>query len=172
AAVIGRHGAVRYDRRSRSSGLPFAPRASRPGERERSRMPAPDELPLTGDALLEAVNDAMIALHERYYHRAPISARTQLLDDEILACVMGGVYTEVEKTLIELEYNVSVKDTRNAFQNAMRDKFIVEVERLSGRRVQTFISDSHVGPDLQIELFILGPDPRPAGTADGAPSLS
>jgi uncharacterized protein YbcI len=71
---------------------------------------------------------------------------------------MGGVYTEVEKTLIELEYNVSVKDTRNAFQNAMRDKFIVEVERLSGRHVNTFISDSHVGPDLQIELFILGPD--------------
>jgi uncharacterized protein YbcI len=63
-------------------------------------MAAPTD-PLTGDALLEAVNDAMIALHERYYHRAPISARTQLLDDEILACVMGGVYTEVEKTLIE-----------------------------------------------------------------------
>jgi uncharacterized protein YbcI len=120
-------------------------------------MAAPTD-PLTGDALLEAVNDAMIALHQRYYHRAPISARTQLLDDEILACVMGGVYTEVEKTLIELEYNVSVKDTRNAFQNAMRDKFIVEVERLSGRHVNTFISDSHVGPDLQIELFILGPD--------------
>jgi hypothetical protein len=40
----------------------------------------------------------------------------------------------------------------------MRDKFIVEVERLSGRHVNTFISDSHVGPDLQIELFILGPD--------------
>jgi uncharacterized protein YbcI len=134
-------------------------------------MAAPTD-PLTGDALLEAVTDAMVALHERYYHRPPLSARTQLLDDEILACVMGGVYTEVEKTLIELEHNVAVKDTRNAFQNAMRDKFIVEVERLSGRRVQTFISDSHVGPDLQIELFILGPDPRPAGTADGAPSLS
>ena len=120
-------------------------------------MAAPTE-PLTGDALLEAVNDAMIALHERYYHRAPGSARTQLLGDEILVCVMGGVYTDVEKTLIELEHNLAVKDTRNAFQNAMRDKFIVEVERLSGRHVNTFISDSHVGPDLQIELFILGPD--------------
>ena len=49
-------------------------------------MAAPTD-PLTGDALLEAVNDAMIALHERYYHRAPASARTQLLDDEILACL-------------------------------------------------------------------------------------
>src|SRR6185503_15611317 len=86
----------------RTSGPPFAPRAHRDRRaREEAAMAAPTD-PLTGDALLEAVNDAMIALHQRYYHRAPISARTQLLDDEILACVMGGVYTEVEKTLIEL----------------------------------------------------------------------
>ncbi len=121
-------------------------------------MAAPTQ-PLTGDALLVAVNDAMIALHERYYHRAPGSARTQLLGDELLACVMGGVYTDVEKTLIELERNLVVQDTRNAFQHAMRDKFIAAVERLSGRRVQTFISDSHIGPDLQIELFVLEPHP-------------
>jgi uncharacterized protein YbcI len=117
-------------------------------------------VPLTGDALLVAVNDAMIALHQRYYHRAPGSARTQLLGDELLACVMGGVYTDVEKTLIELERNLVVQDTRNAFQHAMRDKFIAAVERLSGRRVQTFISDSHIGPDLQIELFVLEPHPE------------
>jgi uncharacterized protein YbcI len=128
-------------------------------------MPAPDELPLTGDALLEAVNDAMIALHERYYHREPATARTQLLDDHILACVMGGVYTDVEKTLIELQRNLDVKATRSAFQHAMKDRFIAEVERLSGRRVDAFISDSHVGPDLQIELFIL----EPADDAEVAP---
>jgi uncharacterized protein YbcI len=128
-------------------------------------LPAPDELPLTGDALLEAVNDAMIALHERYYHRAPATARTQLLDDHVLACVMGGVYTDVEKTLIELQRNLDVKATRSAFQHAMKDRFIAEVERLSGRRVDAFISDSHVGPDLQIELFIL----EPADAAEVAP---
>ena len=123
-------------------------------------MAAPSK-PLTGDALLEAVNDAMIALHERYYHRAPGTAKTQMLGDEILACVMGGVYTDVEKTLIELERNLVVKDTRNAFQHAMKDRFIADVERLSGRRVHAFISDSHVGPDLQIELFILEPAELP-----------
>ena len=124
-------------------------------------MPGPGESPLTGDALLEAVNDAMIALHRRYYHRAPGTSKTQMLGDEILACVMGGVYTDVEKTLIELQRNLVVKDTRNAFQHAMKDRFVAEVERLSGRRVHAFISDSHVGPDLQIELFILEPQPSP-----------
>ena len=132
-------------------------------------MAAPPD-PLTGDALLHAVNDAMIALHERYYHRAPASAKTQLIGDEVLACVMGGVYTEVEKTMIELEQNTSVKATRSAFQHAMKDRFIARVERLSGRRVHAFISDSHVGPDLQIELFILEPSPQPTDTPHASPS--
>ena len=112
---------------------------------------------LTGDALLEAVTAAMVALHARYYHREPAAAKTQLIRDEILACVMGGVYTDVEKTMIELQEQATVKRMRSRFQYAMKAKFIAEVERLSGRRVNTFISDSSVGPDLQIELFILDP---------------
>jgi uncharacterized protein YbcI len=113
--------------------------------------------PLTGDALLEAVNDSMVALHERYHHRAPATAKTQLMSDELLACVMGGVYTDVEKTMIELQRQTIVQETRSAFQVAMQDKFIGEIERLSGRRVTLFISNSHVGPDLEIELFVLAP---------------
>jgi uncharacterized protein YbcI len=113
--------------------------------------------PLTGDALLLAVNDAMVAMHSRYYHRAPVTARTQLMSNEVLACVMGGVYTDVEKTMIELERQTVVKETRSAFQMAMKDRLIADVQRLSGRRVNTFVSDSHVGPDLEIELFFLDP---------------
>ena len=121
-------------------------------------MVAP-EPPLTGDALLEAVTESMVALHQRYHHREPVTAKTQLMGNELLACVMGGVYTEVEKTLIELQQQTIVQGTRSAFQHAMQHKFIDEVERLSGRHVVAFISDSHVGPDLEIELFVLGPPP-------------
>ena len=113
--------------------------------------------PFTGDALLEAVTDAMVAFHQRYHHRAPVTARTQLLDDELLACVLGGVYTDVEQTMIEIQRGDAVQDTRSAFQLAMQDRFIAEVERLSGRRVVNFVSDSHVGPDLEVELFFLEP---------------
>jgi uncharacterized protein YbcI len=106
------------------------------------------------------------ALRPPRAHRAPATAKTQLIGDEILACVMGGVYTEVEKTMIELERNASVMATRSAFQHAMKDRFIAVVERLSGRSVHAFISDSHVGPDLQIELFILEPAPEPIDPTD------
>ena len=113
--------------------------------------------PLVGDALLVAVTDAMVALHERYHHREPVSAKTQLLDGELLACVKGGVYTDVEKTMIELERSTVVQETRSEFQIAMQHKFIDAVERLSGRDVLAFISNHHVGPDLEIELFMLAP---------------
>jgi uncharacterized protein YbcI len=126
------------------------------GQMGGGRMPAPDT-PLTGDALLAAVTDAMVALHKRYHHREPVTAKTMLMSNEMLACVMGGVYTDVEKTMIELQRQTIVQQTRSAFQTAMQDRFISEVEGLSGRRVLAFMSNSHVGPDLEIELFILAP---------------
>jgi uncharacterized protein YbcI len=119
-------------------------------------MAAP-EPPLEGDKLLAAVTEAMVALHRRYYQRKPVTAKTRMLGDDLLACVLGGVYTDVEKTMIELERAPTVRDTRNAFQNAMQQKFIGQVEHLSGRDVTAFISDSHVGPDIEIELFMLAP---------------
>jgi uncharacterized protein YbcI len=114
-------------------------------------------LPLTGDPMLAAVTAAMVALHERYFHRRPVSATTQLLGDDLLVCVLGGVYTDVEKTLIELQRATTVRETRSDFQTAMQHKFITAVEDLCGRDVVAFISNSHVGPDLEIEIFVLAP---------------
>lgn len=112
---------------------------------------------LTGDALLVAVTEAIVALHRRYYNRAPLTAKTLLLEGDLLACVLGGVYTAVEQTMIELQRSATVLDTRSAFQHAMQHKFIAAVERLSGREVLEFLSNHHVGPDIAIELFVLAP---------------
>jgi uncharacterized protein YbcI len=61
--------------------------------------------------------------------------------------------------MIELRCTTIVRDTRNAFQNAMQHKFIATIERLTGRSVLAFISNHHVGPDMEIELFLLRPEP-------------
>ena len=129
-------------------------------------MPA-TSTPLTGDELLAAVTEAMVALHHRYHHRKPVTAKTLLLGDDLLACVLAGVYTDVEKTMIELQRTTIVRETRNAFQHAMQHKFIGAIERLSGREVLAFMSNHHVGPDIEIELFMLTPDHGDADS-DGA----
>jgi uncharacterized protein YbcI len=110
--------------------------------------------PLHGNALLAAVTDSMVALHRRYHHRAPVTAKSQMLGDDLLACVLGGVYTDVEKTMIELQRSTMVQETRSVFQHTMQQTFISEVERLSGRDVLAFISNHHVGPDIEVELFM------------------
>jgi uncharacterized protein YbcI len=117
-------------------------------------------VPLRGEPLLAAVTDVMVSLHQRYYHRVPVTAKTLLLSDEVLICVLGGIYTDVEKTLIELQRTTIVQEARSAFQSAMQDKFIGAVERLSGRNVLAFISNQHVGPDMEVELFMLQPRDR------------
>ena len=50
-----------------------------------------------------------------------------------------------------------VHEVRSAFQGAMQERFVPEIERLSGRRVESFVSTHSVGPDLEIELFFLAP---------------
>ena len=110
-----------------------------------------------GDEVLEAVTEAMVAIHERYHGRKPGTAHTQLMGDDMLACMFGEVYTDVEKTMIELQRQALVQETRSAFQQAMERRFIDDVERITGRRVARFISTHHVGPDLELELFLLEP---------------
>jgi uncharacterized protein YbcI len=112
------------------------------------------EVPLD-DAALRAVNEAMIVLHQRYHGRAPVTSRTQMLGDDLLACLLGDVYTDVEKTMIELQRQAMVSETRSAFQHAMEHRFIATVERITQRKVARFISTTHVGPDLELELFVL-----------------
>ena len=110
-----------------------------------------------GDGQLQAVTEAMVALHARYHGREPVSARTQMMGEDMLACMLGDIYTDVEKTMIELQRKALVHETRSAFQQAMERRFIDAVEGITGRRVERFISTHHVGPDLELELFVLEP---------------
>ena len=105
--------------------------------------------------MLDAVTEAMVAIHERYHGRKPATAYTQLLGDDMLACLLGDVYTDVEKTMIELQRKAMVHETRSAFQQAMGHRFIDIVEGITSRKVARFISTHHVGPDLELELFVL-----------------
>ncbi len=111
--------------------------------------------PPVGDQALHEVTEAMVELHQRYHGRAPASARTQMLGDDLIACLLGDIYTDVEKTMIELQRKAMVHETRSAFQQAMEHRFIDVIERITRRKVARFISTHHVGPDLELELFVL-----------------
>jgi uncharacterized protein YbcI len=103
----------------------------------------------------------MGALHERYHGRRPVTIRTQMMGNDMLACLLGDVYTDVEKTMIEMQRQALVHETRSTFQQAMEKRFIDAIEGATNRVVTKFISTHHVGPDLELELFLLEPLPTP-----------
>jgi uncharacterized protein YbcI len=120
-------------------------------------MADPGDQTSVSEAQLDAVTEALVSLHERYHGRSPGSARTQLMGDDMIACLLGDIYTNVEQTMIEMQRKALVQETRSAFQQAMEQRFVAAVERITNKRVARFISTHHVGPDLELEIFVLEP---------------
>ena len=120
-------------------------------------MSDPQEHQPFGEESLAAVTAAVVELHDRYYGRKPGNAFSQMMGDDMLAVLCGDVYTDVEKTLIELQRQALVHESRSTFQRAMEHRFIKAVEEITRRRVARFISTHHVGPDIELELFLLEP---------------
>jgi uncharacterized protein YbcI len=104
-----------------------------------------------------AVSNAISGLHRSHYGRGATRTRTVMGSDYVI-CFLEDVYTPVERTLIEAGRFDTVRATRNAFQDTMREKFSAAVEEAVGRRVIGFLSQVHIDPDLSIETFILEPD--------------
>ena len=119
-------------------------------------MPDEQQGTAAGDGLA-ALTEALVAMHERYYGRRPTRAHSRMMDDDLVACLMGEPYTDVEKTLIEMQRHALVHESRSAFQQAMETRFVAAVEKTLGREVEQFFSSHHVGPDIELELFMLKP---------------
>jgi uncharacterized protein YbcI len=113
------------------------------------------EQPTLGPLLAEVTN-AVVRLHRSHYGKGPTRSKSYLLDD-VLVCVMGDVFTTVERTLVEAGEQARVRETRLAFQDAMRDDFIDAVEQIVGRRVLGSTSQVLVDADVAIEVFLLEP---------------
>jgi uncharacterized protein YbcI len=88
------------------------------------------------------------------------------MGSDYVICFLEDVYTPVERTLIDAGRFDTVRATRNAFQDTMREKFSAAVEEAVGRKVIGFLSQVHVEPDLSIETFILEPDGRSEAAED------
>jgi uncharacterized protein YbcI len=107
--------------------------------------------------MVAAVSNAISGLHRTNYGRGPRRTRTVVGSDYVI-CFLEDPYTPVERTLINSGRFDTVRETRNAFQDAMRADFMAAVEEVVGRKVIGFLSQVHVDPDLSIEAFILEPD--------------
>jgi uncharacterized protein YbcI len=106
--------------------------------------------------MLADVTNALVRLHRQHYGKGPTRSKSYLLDD-VLICVSRDVLTTVERTLVEAGDHGKVRDTRLAFEDAMRERFTGEVERIVGQRVLGFSTQILVTRDVAIQTFVLSP---------------
>jgi uncharacterized protein YbcI len=113
-----------------------------------------------------AVGNAITRLHREHYGRGATTTRTVMQRDYVIA-FLEDIYTTLERTLIDAGEERTVKETRQAFQLAMRPAFSAAVEEITGRKVVAFMSQVHFAPDLAAEIFVLAP--RLPGVVDDLP---
>jgi uncharacterized protein YbcI len=106
--------------------------------------------------LMAEVTNAVVQLHRTHYGKGPTRSKSYLLDD-VLICVMRDVFTTVERTLVESGEGDKVRETRLAFQDAMRERFTEAVEEIMERPVVGCSSQVLLDQDVAIETFLLEP---------------
>ncbi len=110
---------------------------------------------------LASVTNGLVRLFREYYGRGPTKAKSYLLDDSYLVCVLHETMTTVERTLVDAGRGEMVRSTRLTFQEAMADSFMGVVEEAMGRRVMSYHSQLTLSPDVGFEFFVLD-DPSAA----------
>jgi uncharacterized protein YbcI len=106
--------------------------------------------------LATAVSNAITRLTREYYGRGATTTRTVIQGNYVI-CFLEDIYTPVERTLLDAGEESTVRQTRNVFQLAMRERFSSAVEEIMERKVIAFMSQVHFDPDLAAELFVLEP---------------
>jgi uncharacterized protein YbcI len=121
---------------------------------------APAE-PLRGGSLLAQISNAMVRIYKEFWGKGPTRARTIYAED-IVVTRLEQIFTRAEQTLVKLGREEEVRNMRIAFQRELEHEFVGAVERLTGRKVQAFISEIHAGTNMGIELFVLERAEEPA----------
>jgi uncharacterized protein YbcI len=101
-----------------------------------------------------AIGNAITRLHREYYGRGATTTRTVMQRNYVIV-FLEDIYTPGERTLLDAGDIDNVRETRQAFQLAMRERFTEAVEGIANRKVVAFMSQVHVDPDMAAEIFVL-----------------
>ena len=117
-----------------------------------------------GGSLLQAVSNAMVALHKEQFGRGPTRAQSHFAGDDALLCVMDDALLPAERKMVDMGEQQRVRDTRMFFQVATAEQFIATVEAITGRTVRAFASATDPDRGVVMENFIF----EPQGGHDGS----
>jgi uncharacterized protein YbcI len=107
-------------------------------------------------SVLASISNAMVGLHLDHFGRGATKARTIVQGDWVV-CLLEGVFTVEERLLISKKRFSTVRDSRMAVQDEMRQASVAKIEELTGRTVLASFSQVNCDPELALEMFVLEP---------------
>src|SRR5688500_19613017 len=116
----------------------------------------------TGGSTLNAVSNAMVALHKTQFGRGPSDVRSGFAGPDTLVCVLQDVLLPAELKMVGMGDQNRVRDSRGAFQAATQEEFIAAVEQIVYRKVIGFASA--VDPDANTVFECYCFEPRESGS--------
>lgn len=100
------------------------------------------------------ISEALVRVVRELTGRGPVSCRVTM-DSNAIFAVMYDTLTKGEQTLVDHDHAEEVLALRRGLQTVAGPALVAEVERITGRRVETFMSTNHGAPDRAVEVFLL-----------------
>ena len=112
--------------------------------------------PAMGGALRSAISQAIVQIHAEHYGKGATQAKTYVWEN-LIVTVLRDVLTVAERTLVDVGRPDAVREVRSTFQSTMEPVFRSTIERLTGRRVWSFMSQIDPVRGVGVEVFVLAP---------------
>ena len=116
-------------------------------------MTSPAE-PAPGDPR-DQIATEILRVHEESYGTGAGSVAVHILEDAVFVVLDELELSALERTLLDGGHDDVISDTRAAFQTAIEGTFGAIVERATGRRVTSFLSNTSVRSLYSVEIFRL-----------------
>ncbi len=110
-------------------------------------------------SVLMEISNVMVGLYKEQFGRGPSKTRAYWTGSDILTVILEDTLVAAERNLVKMGEHQRLRDVRMFFQYATVAEFCTPVERITGRKIRSFISGIDTETDgLSIELFILHPE--------------
>lgn len=104
----------------------------------------------------------LLRIHEETYGKGAATTRVHYLQDTVICLLDKLELLPNEQFLVNAGHGAGVVDVRTQYQQAIQPTFSAAVERVTGRRVISFVSATKLDPHWSVEIFRLAEQPRSA----------
>jgi uncharacterized protein YbcI len=109
--------------------------------------------------LLLEVSNAMVRIFKEQFGRGPTKARASWAGPDVLTVILEDTLTPAERNLAGMGEHERLRNMRSFFQYASVLEFCAPIERITGRKVRSFVSGIDTAVNgLSVETFVLHPE--------------